>query len=140
MTLGEGVGVSASLGEGEALCRFFAEGVADSSGVGVGEVFLRCLGDGDGLGEGFRFGFAFSEGLASAGPGRAEARPSDNVGDADTIFFSVEGASDSSDVGVGEGFLRGVGDSDGLDEAFGFGLADGVGVGDEAFFFVDVFL
>ena len=50
VALGRGVGVSFSVavGVGESLRRFI-EGVTDSSGVGVGEIFLRCFGDAEGL-------------------------------------------------------------------------------------------
>lgn len=98
----------------------------------MGEIFLWCFGEAVGLGEAFRFGL--SEGLVSASPGRAEARPAE-LGDGDATFFSFEGTADFSGVGVGEIFSRSFGDSDGL----GFGFTDGRGDGD-ATFFVDVVL
>ena len=121
----DGVGDSSGVGVGEALCLFFVDGVGDSSGVGVGEVLC----------------FFFADGLAdSSGVG---------VGDVLSFFF-VTGVGDSSGVGVGEAFLRCFGEAEGLglevlDEVvlgkcFALGVVDGLGDGDAAFFFVDVVL
>lgn len=57
VSVGCGVGVSVGEGVGEGLRFFLVEGVADSSGVGVGEGFLRRLELTDGLGDDFPFGF-----------------------------------------------------------------------------------
>ena len=65
------VGVSVGEGVGEGLCFFLAEGVADSSGVGVGEDFLRRLELTDGLGDDFAFAFT------------------DGIGEADSFFVDV---------------------------------------------------
>lgn len=71
--LGElfGFGFFEGLGDGDATFSS-GEGVADSSGEGVGEVSARRFGDAEGVGELFAFGFA--EGL----------------GDGDEIFFFVD--------------------------------------------------
>jgi len=71
VSVDSGVGVSVGEGVGEGLCFFLAEGVADSSGVGVSEGFLRRLELTDGLGD--DFGLAFTDG----------------VGDVDAFFVDV---------------------------------------------------
>jgi hypothetical protein len=62
VSVDSGVGVSVGEGVGEGLCFFLAEGVADSSGVGVGEDFLRRLELTDGLGD----DVAFTDGVGEA--------------------------------------------------------------------------
>jgi hypothetical protein len=107
--LEKGVGDSAGvgLGEGEGLCFFFGEGLGEESDVGVGEVFL-FFGEPDALGSDF-----------SARSGLPEA----------FFFFDDEGDGDSS--GGADGF--GAGDFSA--PSFFFGAVEvlrrfrGVGVG-----------
>lgn len=81
VSFGEGVGVSVSSGVGEALCRFFT-GVGDSSGVGVGELFLRCPGDAEGLGLGVFDAVAGGECFVLCF--------ADGLGDGEDVFFLVD--------------------------------------------------
>ena len=71
VSVDSGVGVSVGEGVGEVLCFLLAEGVADSSGVGVGEDFLRRLELTDGLGDDVAFAFT------------------DGIGEADSFFVDV---------------------------------------------------
>jgi hypothetical protein len=77
-----GVGVSVPDGVGEILRRFLADGVTDSSGVGVGENSVRRFGDADGLPSGISDPSAPGE-LLTAGF-------RDGAGDGDPAFFLAD--------------------------------------------------
>lgn len=128
---GVSVGVSVSVADcvGEPLCRFFADGVSDSSGVGLGNFLFRCFVEMEGLGSGVSDAFDRGEVFAFGFADRAVSSSGVAVGDA---FLECFGDADGLGSGASDFFGRG--------ESLVLGLPDGLGDGVESFFFVGVFL